>query len=582
MTTQWDQRCFCFLTTLFLSAFVVVLYAQSAETPPRPVLRFAYFIPTDRTEAPHARERLTRIMQHIQDFYRIGMQQQGYGPCTFPLDTAPDGLLALHIVKGRFPAATYGRNDAARVRKEVKEALLREQLAIDGETIVIFQRLLDWEAGKAIEVGPFVGGGDPAGGTAYVYDDERLDTQLLISTAPGGYYGKPCSLGQFNTHYIGGTAHELGHALGLPHDCETPAERKRRGASLMGGGNHQYGKELRNEGRGAFLSAASALPLSRHPLFTGTRTKGETITASLTALRATATPTGFVLNGTVVCTQPLIGCTLFNDPEFPASDYDAIGWVGRCSSNQFSVAVQTLKPGRNEARLRIYSPSGRYAQQIFAYTVSPQNVAELAAFNDAVFQQQAYQAFRAKDRARLQQLANTAALSDALRAKITTLCALHAEAPVAPPAASATTADLSDLPFQSASVGWGKPLRNQVYQEQGATPLLEVGTATYEKGLYAHAPACHTYALDGTWQQLSGLYGLQNGHDGSVIFVIRVDGQERFRSDQIKDHTPHPFTVDIRGARRLELIVEDGGNGTHSDWGVWLNPRIERPTARSL
>lgn len=572
-----NQRCLSILTTLLLSASTYALFAQPSVKPSTPVLRIVYFIPADRTEAPQFRERLTRVMQHVQAFYRTGMQQHGYGPCTFPLDTDPDGLLALHRVKGRFPAATYGRNDAARVRQEVKEALLRENLDIDGETIVIFQRLLDWKNNVAIEVGPFVGGGDPASGTAYVYDDERLDALLLTSTTPGGYYGKPCSLGQFNTHYIGGIAHELGHALGLPHDCETPEEHQSRGASLMGGGNHRYGKELRKEGRGAFLSAASALPLSRHPLFTGKRIPAETGTAQLTALHAVATPGGFIVSGTLAAAAPVIGCALFNDPEQPSSDYDAMGWIGQCSpSGTIRFAVQNLKPGKTEARMRFYYPSGRYFQQTFSYSVSPQKQADLAPFNDAVSEQQAYQFFRDQDDARLHHLANDPALSAALRAKINLLCTLRQAAPPAIPAATATTAFLSDIPFTTASTGWGKPLRNRVFQEARATPLLEVGTTYYEKGLYAHAPSCYTYALDGTWKKLSGACGVQNGHAGSVVFVIRVDGQERFRSELIKDHTPRSFTLDMRDARSLDLSVEDGGNGTHSDWGVWLSPRIER------
>ena len=27
---------------------------------------------------------------------------------------------------------------------------------------------------------------------------------------------------------------------------------------------------------------------------------------------------------------------------------------------------------------------------------------------------------------------------------------------------------------------------------------------------------------------------------------------------------------------RLELIVEDGGNGNASDWGIWLDPKLLR------
>ncbi len=139
-------------------------------------------------------------------------------------------------VRGREPAAAYGRNDGDKVRREVCDALRAEGMEPDRETILIFQVLLGGRDGRAVEVGPYAGGGGPGGGTAWVYDDERVDARLLPSREPGGWYNGPCSIGRFNTHYIGGVAHELGHAFGLPHDSERASERRIRGRSLMGGG----------------------------------------------------------------------------------------------------------------------------------------------------------------------------------------------------------------------------------------------------------------------------------------------------------------------------------------------------------
>ena len=55
----------------------------------------------------------------------------------------------------------------------------------------------------------------------------------------------------------------------------------------MGAGNHTYGKELRGEGRGTFLTAAAALPLSVHPLFTGKSQPRQELTCKLVELEAT-------------------------------------------------------------------------------------------------------------------------------------------------------------------------------------------------------------------------------------------------------------------------------------------------------
>jgi hypothetical protein len=240
--------------------------AAANELPP---IRTVCFVPSDRQPIPGYVERLDRVMTEVQRFYRDGMEAAGYGPKTFRLDRDQQGRLRVDLVHGRHPMRAYGRDASGKVRDEVKEALAQQGIDLDRQTLVIFQVLLHWEANKATEIGPYVGGGNHLTGTAWVYDDQRLDSRLLGSKAPGGYYGGPCSLGEFNSHYIGGVAHELGHAFGLPHDCQREAEQAKRGLSLMGGGNHTYGQEQRGEGPGTFLSAASAMLLAYNCPFTG-------------------------------------------------------------------------------------------------------------------------------------------------------------------------------------------------------------------------------------------------------------------------------------------------------------------------
>ena len=130
----------------------------------------------------------------------------------------------------------------------------------------MFSNLLVPENGTLREFGPFIGGGNGVKGSALVYDSPQMDVRFHVSNQPDPFTpGK--SLGDFNSRYIGGAAHELGHAFGLAHDAESERGRSKLGKSLMGRGNHDYGEELRGKSRGAFLSAASAFPLSLHPLF---------------------------------------------------------------------------------------------------------------------------------------------------------------------------------------------------------------------------------------------------------------------------------------------------------------------------
>ncbi len=226
-------------------------------------LRVAYFAPSD--VEPHAdyAQRLTRVMLNIQEFYRDGMRKNGFGNLTFPLSLAEDGTVQIVVVKGERPLLVYHRNSKDTknaIREEVGREFSKQGLDFDREVVIVFQALLQVEPNKTTEIGPFIGGGNWFKGSALVYDDPRLDPQYLSSNQPDPHAEGGKTLGDFNTGYIGGAAHELGHAFGIGHDAESELVRPRMGRSLMGRGNHDYGEELRGKNRGVFLSAASAFP----------------------------------------------------------------------------------------------------------------------------------------------------------------------------------------------------------------------------------------------------------------------------------------------------------------------------------
>lgn len=350
----------------------------------RPVVRVVYFIPKDRKPEPGYASRLDRVMSEVQRFYRMGMDQNGYGKVTFELDRDAKGALRIYEVPGKLSMREYGRNDADKVRREVKEGLAKEKLDIDDETVIIFQLLLEWHGNTAEEIGPFVGGGGPRGGTAWVYDDVKIDPQFLSSRKAGGYYQGPCTLGQFNTHYIGGVIHELGHAFGLPHDCEPERDRPGRGLSLMGGGNHTYGNELRGEGRGAFLSAASAFPLSVHPLFTGKRMPASPNTCRFAELKATHDDGKLMLTGRLQGSPRPVGIVARNDSTETVGDYDAVGWVCTVGADgSFRMNVGELKPGEYDLRLATIGDNGEARNFVFRYRIDEEKRPDLRPFIEA-------------------------------------------------------------------------------------------------------------------------------------------------------------------------------------------------------
>jgi hypothetical protein len=563
---------------------VLSAFSSAAADEPRPLVHIAYFVPTDRQPEPEFRERIDRVMADVQRFYREGMQQNGYGPLTFELDRDADGKPKIHVVNARGPMSDYGRNDAAKVRTEVLAALSERDLNLAQETVLVFQLLLEWQGTKAIERGPYVGGGSPRGGMAYVYDDAKLDTRLLGSTDPGGYYHRPCSIGEFNTHYIGGVVHELGHGFGLPHVGEAETVRQKLGRSLMGNGNHTYGQELRGEGKGAFLAPASALQLSVHPLFTGRRLPLVIMNHRLENLSATFEAGTMVVSGRLVGGPKLIGLAAFNDPDSTPSNYDAIGSIAPIAADgTFRIEIAEFKPGDYELRLTAFADTGDSRTYAIRYPVDESGQPDVLRFHEYDWQLEAAEAFRLRHKARMVKLVEVvrqhAPADNVTRRKVEHRLNLLSPTPLLTLADIAETkqqVSLTDVKTESATTGWGQAVRNQVLASGDASGLLEVGSEFFESGFYAHAPARHVFRPDARWKTLTAQYGLQNGHDGSVVFVVNGDGRELFRSAVVRDHQARELSVDIAGVAQLELVVENAGNGNTADWGVWLRPTLKR------
>jgi hypothetical protein len=457
--------------------------AQEDAPPARPVLRIAYFIPSDRKPEPDRVERLDRVMTEVQRFYRDGMVQNGRGRATFELDRDIAGKLRLHEVHGKEVMRAYGRDANGKVREEVKAALAREKIDIDRETVLVFQLLLDWKGAQAIEIGPYVGSGDAHSGTAWVYDDAKLDPQLLASLKPGGYYLRPCSLGEFNSHYVGGVAHELGHALGLPHERERPRETARRGTSLMGAGNHTYGQELRNEGRGTFLTAAASLPLSVHPLFTGQRRARAELTCQIAELEAAADKGKLALTGRLAGGPRAVGLVAYCDPQSIVGDYDSSGWTSPIDADgRFRLTVEDLEAGIYDLRLRVLGVGGDTRYFPFVFEVNEQGLPLVEPLLEGPWLMRAYEAFRDGDKERLVSVAAEAKearpAASALHKKLAQYQKLASAGPPQPlDELPATTkkVKLADVELETAATGWGPAFRNQVLSNGDASGLLEVG-----------------------------------------------------------------------------------------------------------
>ncbi|MYW65261.1 hypothetical protein GTY65_14505 [Streptomyces sp. SID8379] len=134
----------------------------------------------------------------------------------------------------------------------------------------------------------------------------------------------------------------------------------------------------------------------------------------------------------------------------------------------------------------------------------------------------------------------------------------------------------SDLDWASADNGWGPVEKDLSNGEQGqgdGTPL-KIGGVTYDKGLGSHAPARVRYYLGGQCTSFTAEVGIDDVQTsrGSVRFSVAADGTEKVASPVLKATDPAwSLTADVTGAKYVDLIAGDGGDGNgndHADWGA--------------
>ena len=329
-----------------------------------------YFVPTDCQPISGYEKRLDLLMSAVQLFYRNEMQRNGYGPMTFKLDRDEKKQLKVYLVQAENDSSYYGRESGGNVFKESEKGLEAQGIETKDRVIVSFTPLLFWEGDRAKEHGPYVGGGNHLGGRCCVFDDMRLDPRLLGSKAPGGFYGGPCSIGEFNSHYIGGLAHEMGHAFGLPHVRESDDAQKRFGRALMGSGNHTFGDNLRREGNGTFLHGNSAMLLSQCRAFAGDLPHAKkNAQCEILEFETSLKDNVLLVRGKIRTTPPVIGILAYSDNRVTKSSYDAIGWNCKVkpdakdpSRGTFFLKIGEFNPEEREIRLLACHQGGKQSK----------------------------------------------------------------------------------------------------------------------------------------------------------------------------------------------------------------------------
>jgi len=140
---------------------------------------------------------------------------------------------------------------------------------------------------------------------------------------------------------------------------------------------------------------------------------------------------------------------------------------------------------------------------------------------------------------------------------------------------SAQTVWLDQLYLSTATQGYGIPMKNKSID--GKT--LTIAGQTFERGFGSHSESSLTILLEGKATLFTAQVGIDDevkGQKPAAEFIVYGDNKKLWSSGIMSlGDAARPCSVKLDGVKKLELVVNDGGNGNYYDHVDWVDAKFQ-------